>query len=72
MWAVSHLQAQPPYSSCLGQDKQTVLSVMFAHQLPFHGLTENLPGQGQAGTPVPKREGLGISVLECITFETKQ
>lgn len=72
MWAVSHLQAQPSYSSCLGQDKQTVLSVMFAHQLAFCGLTENLPGQGQAGTPIPKGEGLGISVLECITFETKQ
>lgn len=37
MWADSHPQAQPSYSSCLGQDKQTVLSVMFAHQLPFVG-----------------------------------
>lgn len=72
MWAVSHLQAQPSYSSCQGQDKQTVLSVMFAHPLSFSGLTENLPGQGQAGTPVPKGQGLGISVLEYIAFETKQ
>lgn len=72
MWTGSHLQAQPSYSSCLGQDKQTVLSVMFAHQLPCCGLTENLPGQSQAETPIPKGEGLGISVLECISFETKQ
>lgn len=68
MWAV----AQPSYSSCQGQDKQTVLSVMFAHQLPFCGLTGNLLGQGQAEALIPKGEGLGISVLECITFETKQ